>query len=83
VVRWMATAPAHLAGLPGKGHIGAGAAADLVVFAPDATFEVGTLHHRNPLTPYSGRTLTGVVRQTWLAGRPVDDVPRGRLLERA
>jgi allantoinase len=83
VVRWMATAPAALAGLAGKGRIAAGAAADLVVFAPDATFEVGALHHRNPLTPYSGRTLPGVVRQTWLAGRPVDGVTRGRLLERS
>jgi allantoinase len=84
VVRWMATAPAHLTGLVGKGRIAAGAAADLVVFAPDATFEVGTLHHRNPLTPYTGRTLTGVVRSTWLAGRPLtDEAPRGRLLERA
>lgn len=82
VVRWMATAPAALAGLAGKGRIAAGSAADLVVFAPDATFEVGALHHRNPLTPYSGRTLPGVVRRTWLAGRPVDGVARGRLLER-
>ncbi|MGI5129473.1 allantoinase AllB [Pseudonocardia sp. CA-107938] len=87
VVRWMATAPARLTGLSGsagKGRIAAGAAADLVVFAPDATFEVGTLHHRSPLTPYTGRTLTGVVRSTWLAGRPLTgDAPRGRLLERA
>ena len=30
------------------------------------------LEHRHPVTPYAGRTLTGVVRQTWLAGRPVD-----------
>ena len=31
------------------------------------------LHHKNPVTPYAGRTLTGTVRQTWLrgvAGRP-------------
>jgi allantoinase len=26
--------------------------------------------------------LTGVVRRTWLRGRPVDDHPRGRLLVR-
>jgi len=28
------------------------------------------LRHRNPVSPYAGHTLRGVVRQTWLAGRP-------------
>jgi allantoinase len=81
VVRWMAERPAALAGLSGKGRIAAGAAADLVVFAPDATFEVAALHHRHPITPYAGRTLTGVVRGTWLRGAPITG-PRGRHLER-
>ena len=40
-----------------------------------------TLAHRNPITPYDGRTLTGVVRRTWLRGEPVGDgAPQGRLL---
>ncbi len=85
VVRWMSKAPADLVGLPYKGRIEVGADADLVVFAPDETFTVDAarLHHRNPVTPYHGRTLRGVVRQTWLRGRPVDGVtPVGRLLER-
>jgi allantoinase len=60
----------------------AGQDADLAVLAPDETFVVGQLHHRNPLTPYSGRTLRGVVRNTWLRGAPVTAVPRGRLLRR-
>ena len=29
------------------------------------------LHHRHPVTPYAGRPLTGVVRGTWLRGRPI------------
>jgi allantoinase len=85
VVRWMATAPADRVGLRGKGRIAVGADADLVRFAPDERFtvDVAALHHRNPVSPYAGRTLAGVVRQTWLAGVPTDDgAPRGRLLRR-
>ena len=62
VVGWMAQRPAELVGMARKGRIAAGADADLVVLAPDATFAVGELHHRNPLTPYAGRELVGVVR---------------------
>ena len=82
VVRWMAERPAALVGLGRKGRIAAGKDADLTVFAPDATFTVGALHHRNPGTPYDGRELAGVVRATWLRGVPVDidGEPRGRLL---
>jgi allantoinase len=82
VVRWMSHAPARLAGLP-KGQISEGADADLVAFAPEATFtvEAARLHHRNPMTPYDGRTLTGVVRRTWLRGvDTANGQPRGRLL---
>ncbi|SEE27284.1 allantoinase AllB [Jiangella alba] len=84
VVRWMAAAPAGLVGLSHKGRIAPGADADLVRFAPDEEFvvDVAKLHHRNPISAYAGRRLTGVVRETWLRGRPVDDTPRGRLLRR-
>jgi allantoinase len=82
VVRWMAEAPARLAGLPCKGAIAVGMDADLVAFAPDARWRVGELHHRNPVTPYAGRELVGAVRRTWLRGWPADGSPIGRLLER-
>ncbi len=85
VVRWMARAPADLVGLADKGRLAVGADADLVAFDPDATFTVDPrrLHHRHPVTPYAGRELTGIVRGTWLRGRPVTgDAPHGRLLER-
>jgi allantoinase len=85
VVAWMARRPADVAGLVHKGRIEVGADADLVAFDPDATWVVdaGTLHHRNPVTPYHGQRLAGVVRTTWLRGVPVDAVtPHGRLLVR-
>lgn len=85
VVRWTSAAPAELAGLTGKGAIAVGKDADLVAFAPDERWRVGELHHRNPVTPYAGRELTGVVRRTWLRGQLLVDgaAPLGRLLERA
>ncbi|MGZ4623071.1 MAG: allantoinase AllB [Blastococcus sp.] len=82
VVRWMAEAPARLAGLPGKGAIAVGRDADLVAFAPDERWTVGALHHRNPVTPYAGRELLGAVRRAWLRGKPADGSPIGRLLDR-
>jgi allantoinase len=85
VVRWMAERPARLAGLTRKGRLAVGADADLCVFAPDEEFVVDAarLHHRNPVTPYAGRRLDGVVRSTWLAGRPVQPgATRGRFLVR-
>ena len=82
VVTWMSARPAALVGLPQKGRIAPGADADLAVVAPDAAFAVGELHHRNPLTPYTGRRLTGAVRQTWLRGAPATGT-RGQLLTRS
>jgi allantoinase len=82
VVQWMAAAPARLAGLPGKGAIAVGKDADLVAFAPEEQWTVGDLAHRNPVTPYSGRSLVGAVRRTWLRGEPADGSPIGRLLAR-
>ena len=86
VAGWMADGPARLVGVARKGRIEPGADADLCVFAPDEPFVVdpARLWHKNPVTPYAGRTLSGTVRQTWLRGAPVDPdaPPRGRLLTR-
>ena len=82
LVAWMSAAPARLAGLPRKGAIAVGRDADLVAFAPEERWRVGELLHRNPVTPYAGRELTGVVRRTWLRGAEADGTPRGRLLDR-
>jgi allantoinase len=84
VARWMAAGPAALAGVPGKGVIAPGYDADLVAFDDTASFTVdpARLYHRHPVTPYTGRTLTGVVRRTWLRGQPTGRAPAGRLLAR-
>jgi allantoinase len=79
VVRWMASAPARLAGLPAKGALAVGYDADLVAFDPDESYvvEAARLLHRHPITPYAGRTLTGRVRQTWLRGTALLDPDSG------
>jgi len=84
VVRWMAAGPAALAGLPGKGALATGGDADLVAFDDTASFTVdpARLWHRHPVTPYAGRTLTGVVRRTWLRGQETGETPAGRLLRK-
>jgi allantoinase len=85
LARWMASGPAALVGLTAKGSIEPGKDADLVAFDPDAEFEVDPfrLHHRHPVTAYAGRTLRGVVHETWLRGERIDGTrTRGRLLDR-
>ena len=83
---WMAEGPARLVGLDRKGRIEPGMDADLCVFAPDQEFVVdpALLWHKNPVSAYAGRTLSGTVRRTWLRGSPVEPSgpPRGRLLRR-
>lgn len=83
VAAWMSERPARLAGLSRKGRIAVGFDADFCIFAPDEPFRVepDKLYHRHSTTPYAGRLLTGVVRNTLLRGEPVDlEKPRGRLL---
>jgi allantoinase len=86
VARWMAERPAEIVGLRRKGRIAPGYDADFCVFAPGAAQVVdpAALHHKNPITPYGGATLTGTVRSAWLRGRPIDLAaePPGRLLRR-
>lgn len=85
VVNWMSTAPAKLVGLNRKGRIAPGADADFAIFAADDAFvvDVKKLKHKNPITPYDGRALAGVVRKTFLRGKEIDfETPTGRLLRR-
>ncbi|MDO5672306.1 MAG: allantoinase AllB [Actinomycetaceae bacterium] len=86
VARWMGQTPAKLLGITGKGEIKVGNQADFAIVAPEETFEVRKeeLFHKNQVSPYDLRALTGVVRSTWLAGQPIDlDAPRrGRMISR-
>ena len=89
VSAWMSAGPARVAGLPGKGAIRAGAAADLIWYEPGRAIAIdgSRLAHRNKLTAYTGRVLSGSVRRTVIAGHTVFDgfdlaEPAGRLLRR-
>jgi dihydropyrimidinase len=91
-VAMFATNPARLNGLVGKGVIGAGADADIVVLDPAArrTAAVADLHMQSDYTPYEGQELTGWAETVISAGRVVVDAagfhdpgPVGRTLHAA
>jgi len=85
VIDWMSTKPAKLAGLKNKGAIELGNDADFAVFAPEDSFvvDVKKLHHRNPISPYQGKALAGVIRSSLVAGEEVDfQTPGGKLIRR-
>lgn len=78
VISWMAEKPAAIVEIPDKGQLALDNDADLVVFDPEATWTVNAadLHHRNPITPYDGKQLTGQVLSTWLRGQQVESTSR-------
>jgi allantoinase len=74
LARWLAEAPAQLAGLyRSKGAIVPGADADFVLWDADAEtiVDAKTLYHRHSVTPYHGRRLRGRARMTLLRGAVV------------
>jgi len=72
VARWCSAAPARLAGLAHKGAIEKGRDADFVVWSPEESFIVtdDVVQHRHKVTPYLGAQLSGVVKETWVRGKP-------------
>lgn len=85
VISWMSTRPAEIARVPNKGLIAVGYDADFSIFAADDAFvvDVQRLKHKNPITPYDGRALSGVVRKTFLRGQVADGTqPIGKLIRR-
>jgi len=88
---WMSSRPAELVGLTRKGSIDVGKDADMYLFDPDKTFIVDPLKlaHKNPVSPYAGKVLKGVVSKTWLRGKLVHDdgnfigSPQGKFLSRS
>ena len=86
---WLTSAPAAFLGFADKGVIREGARADLVAFAPDErwTVDPAALEHRQPVSAFGGRTLTGRAHRTWVGGRQAhphidEEAPAGRLLSR-
>lgn len=73
------TGPAWVAGLRDAGRIAVGAPAHLAVFGVDDRLPVraADLLHKNPVTAYEGRVLTGKVRRTWLYGDAIYDATEG------
>lgn len=72
MVRWNTLGPAKLAGLAArKGQLAVGFDADLVFWDDAASFVVTpeSIRHKHHVTPYAGRTLKGVVHQTFVGGR--------------
>jgi allantoinase len=87
IAKWMAEAPAQLAGCDTrKGRLAPGFDADFVIFDSEAEFTVteSQLHYRHPVSPYLGGKLHGKVQETYLRGELVfrdghfPGGPRGR-----
>jgi allantoinase len=74
IAYWMAAGPAKLTGFgQQKGKIAVGLDADFVVFDPEAEFVLSGehLHYRHRVSPYLGRKLKGIVRETYVRGQCV------------
>ncbi|EED20207.1 allantoinase Dal1, putative [Talaromyces stipitatus ATCC 10500] len=90
IVRWCSTNTAAQVGLStSKGDLAVGFDADICVFDDSAEWvvEPSTMLFRNKCSPYQGRTLKGMVKETWLRGTKVysrsegfSRVPQGKLL---
>jgi len=74
IARWMSSAPATLAGIDHKaGALTVGREANFIIFDPEAEHIITTdnLHYRHLISPYTGETLRGLVKATYLRGEPV------------
>lgn len=74
IVKWCCANTAKQVGLDHqKGDLRVGYDGDVAVFDDEAGFEVSadTMLFRNKCSPYQGRKLKGVVRETWLRGQKV------------
>ncbi|WP_371480638.1 dihydroorotase family protein [Kitasatospora sp. NBC_00315] len=79
LARLMGTGPAELFRLPGKGRIAVGADADLVLFDPQARWQMSGSDVRSKCgwSAYEGWTFTGRVETTVKAGKVVWDLGTG------
>lgn len=78
VAEWMSVRPAELMQVPGKGGIVAGHDADLAVWTPGSRrVSLAELHHRNPISAWDGRELSGRISRVWLRGTELTGVQTG------
>lgn len=91
VVHWCCINTAKQVGLESKkGDLAVGFDGDICVFDDEAEWyvEPSTMLFRNKCSPYQGRKLKGIVRETWVRGKKVftretgfvEDKPQGYLL---
>ncbi len=89
LAHWMSAQTAKFIGMDHvKGHIKVGYHADFVVFDDEKEYEItnAMIKHKNKITPYEGRTVTGEVVTTYLRGQVVYtddsfmDSPKGQPL---
>ncbi|KAK4954942.1 Allantoinase [Elasticomyces elasticus] len=92
IARWCCVNTSQQVGLERqKGMLKVGMDGDVAVFDEEAEFEVqaDSMLFRNKCSPYQGKTLKGVVKDTWLRGRKIHSRetgvsekigPRGTLL---
>lgn len=76
LVRWCCKNTAKQVGLEHqKGELAVGLDGDVAVFDDEAEFLVqpNTMLFRNKCSPYQGKVLRGVVKETWLRGKKVHD----------
>ena len=85
VVRWMADGTGG-GGRAGRARAPSRPAATRIWWRsatpPRSPWIPARLRHRHPVTPYAGRTLTGLVHRCWLRGQEISAAPAGRLLAR-
>ena len=76
ISKWLSQNPSNLIRQQNrKGKIAVGFDADLIVWNPEETFMVTEekILHKHKVTPYLGKELSGVVKQTYLGGVKVYD----------
>ena len=74
LVQWCCVNTAAQVGLEKqKGTIAVGYDADFCIFDDETSWivEPSTMLFRNKCSPYQGKTMHGMVKETWLRGRPI------------
>ena len=74
LVRWCCHNTAKQVGLEAqKGDLAVGFDGDICVFDDTAawTVEPSTMLFRNKCSPYQGKTMRGMVRETWIRGQKI------------